>query len=104
MAVKLWSTRTPGTAQLQRDLMVMNNKKKVGRSHTHRNNYHNFTNLNVQLEVIKMLMVVVALFTLAWLPLQVYGRNQKSLIIEFDRLKLILLSGVLEQMVPGIKW
>ena len=53
-----------------------------------------------------MLMVVVALFTLAWLPLQVYGRNQKSLIIEFDRLKLIhfLLSGVLEQMVPGIKW
>ena len=37
MAVKLWSTRTPGTAQLQRDLMVMNNKKKVGRSHTQRN-------------------------------------------------------------------
>ena len=32
MAVKLWSTRTPGTAQLQRDLMVMNNKKKVGQS------------------------------------------------------------------------
>ena len=41
MAVKLWSTRTPGTAQLQRDLMVMNNKKKVGLSHTHRNNYNN---------------------------------------------------------------
>ena len=35
MAVKLWSTRTPGTAQLERDLMVMNNKKKVGLSHTH---------------------------------------------------------------------
>ena len=49
-----------------------------------------------------MLMVVVALFTLAWLPLQVYGRSQKS-----DLVKLILhfsCSGVLEQMVPGIKW
>ena len=62
MAVTLWSTKTPGTAQLQRDTVVMNNKKKV----------------------IKMLMVVVALFALAWLPLQVYG--------------------VLEQMQPQIKW
>ena len=35
-------------------------------------------------QVIKMLMVVVALFALAWLPLQVYG--------------------VLEQMLPQIKW
>jgi len=50
MAVALWSARTPGAAQLERDIAVMNNKKKV----------------------IKMLMVVVALFTLAWLPLQVY--------------------------------
>ena len=56
MAVTLWSIQTPGTAQLERDINVMNNKKKV----------------------IKMLMVVVALFTLAWLPLQVYGRSQRS--------------------------
>jgi len=50
MAITLWSTKTPGTAQKDRDVAVMNNKKKV----------------------IKMLMLVVALFTLAWLPLQVY--------------------------------
>jgi len=50
MAITLWSTKTPGAAQQDRDLAVMNNKKKV----------------------IKMLMVVVALFTLAWLPLQLY--------------------------------
>jgi len=50
MAVALWSSKTPGAAQLERDIVVMNNKKKV----------------------IKMLMLVVALFTLAWLPLQVY--------------------------------
>ena len=60
MAVTLWSIQTPGTAQLERDINVMNNKKKV----------------------IKMLMVVVALFTLAWLPLQLYD--------------------VLNQMVPQI--
>jgi len=50
MAVALWSSKTPGAAQLERDIAVMNNKKKV----------------------IKMLMLVVALFTLAWLPLQIY--------------------------------
>eukprot|EP00090_Calanus_glacialis_P004086 TRINITY_DN13026_c0_g1_i2.p1 TRINITY_DN13026_c0_g1~~TRINITY_DN13026_c0_g1_i2.p1 ORF type:complete len:331 (-),score=67.07 TRINITY_DN13026_c0_g1_i2:210-1202(-) len=50
MAVALWSSKTPGAAMLERDIAVMNNKKKV----------------------IKMLMTVVALFTLAWLPLQVY--------------------------------
>jgi len=50
MAVALWSSRTPGAAQLDRDRQLMNNKKKV----------------------IKMLMMVVALFTLAWLPLQLY--------------------------------
>jgi len=50
MAVCLWSARTPGAAQLDRDRQVVNNKKKV----------------------IKMLMMVVALFTLAWLPLQLY--------------------------------
>ena len=29
MAVTLWSIQTPGTAQLERDINVMNNKKKV---------------------------------------------------------------------------
>lgn len=29
MAITLWSTKTPGTAQLERDIAVMNNKKKV---------------------------------------------------------------------------
>jgi len=50
MAITLWSVKTPGVAQYERDQAVMNNKRKV----------------------IKMLMVVVALFTLAWFPLQLY--------------------------------
>ena len=29
MAVALWSSKTPGAAQLERDIAVMNNKKKV---------------------------------------------------------------------------
>jgi hypothetical protein len=29
MAVALWSAKTPGAAQLERDIAVMNNKKKV---------------------------------------------------------------------------
>ena len=29
MAITLWSTKTPGAAQQDRDLAVMNNKKKV---------------------------------------------------------------------------
>ena len=29
MAVTLWSRKTPGVAQLERDINVMNNKKKV---------------------------------------------------------------------------
>ena len=29
MAITLWSTKTPGAAQLERDIAVMNNKKKV---------------------------------------------------------------------------
>ena len=29
MAVALWSSRTPGAAQLDRDRQMMNNKKKV---------------------------------------------------------------------------
>ena len=31
MAAKLWRSKTPGAAQRERDLAVMNNKKKVGR-------------------------------------------------------------------------
>ena len=30
MAKTLWSSKTPGAAQLERDIAVMNNKKKVG--------------------------------------------------------------------------
>ncbi|XP_023342701.1 tachykinin-like peptides receptor 99D [Eurytemora carolleeae] len=51
MAVVLWGSRTPGTAQIERDRAVTNNKKKV----------------------IKMLMVVVLMFSLAWLPLHIYN-------------------------------
>ena len=29
MAITLWSRKTPGAAQLERDIAVMNNKKKV---------------------------------------------------------------------------
>ena len=55
MAITLWSSRTPGAADLERDKVLMNNKKKV----------------------IKMLMTVVALFTLAWMPLQLYDVLQQ---------------------------
>ena len=47
MAVKLWSTTTPGTAQLQRDLMVMNNKKKVGQY-----TYYSSLTLHLSIEVL----------------------------------------------------
>ena len=77
MAVTLWSIQTPGTAQLERDINVMNNKKKVVITPCPR------ILVSIMLfQVIKMLMVVVALFTLAWLPLQLYD--------------------VLNQMVPEI--
>lgn len=51
MAVVLWGSKTPGERERDRDRAVSNNKKKV----------------------IKMLMVVVVMFTLAWLPLQLYN-------------------------------
>lgn len=77
MAVTLWSIQTPGTAQLERDINVMNNKKKVVTTPCP------WILVSIMLfQVIKMLMVVVALFTLAWLPLQLYD--------------------VLNQMVPEI--
>ncbi|XP_072940343.1 substance-K receptor-like [Epargyreus clarus] len=50
MAMKLWGARAPGNAQETRDANHMKNKKKV----------------------IKMLVLVVALFALCWLPLQSY--------------------------------
>ena len=79
MAVTLWSIQTPGTAQLERDINVMNNKKKVSQCLWKSLRSCNAFCLR---QVIKMLMVVVALFTLAWLPLQLYD--------------------VLNQMVPEI--
>ncbi|CAG5040172.1 unnamed protein product [Parnassius apollo] len=50
MAMKLWGARAPGNAQEIRDANQMKNKKRV----------------------IKMLVLVVALFALCWLPLQSY--------------------------------
>ncbi|KAJ2947015.1 hypothetical protein O0L34_g16359 [Tuta absoluta] len=50
MAMKLWGARAPGNAQELRDANHMKNKKKV----------------------IKMLVLVVALFAICWLPLQSY--------------------------------
>lgn len=51
MAVKLWGSKTPGNAQDARDLNMLKNKKKV----------------------IKMLVIVVVLFCVAWFPLQMYN-------------------------------
>uniref|UniRef100_A0A8D9ENJ9 Tachykinin-like peptides receptor 99D n=2 Tax=Cacopsylla melanoneura TaxID=428564 RepID=A0A8D9ENJ9_9HEMI len=51
MALRLWGSKAPGNAQDSRDATLMKNKKKV----------------------IKMLVIVVALFVLCWLPLQTYN-------------------------------
>lgn len=51
MAVKLWGSKTPGNAQDVRDFNLLKNKKKV----------------------IKMLVIVVVLFCVAWFPLQMYN-------------------------------
>ncbi|XP_070544097.1 prolactin-releasing peptide receptor-like [Ptychodera flava] len=48
---KLWGRKPPGNPDRQRDKMYYNNKKKV----------------------IKMLIVVVLIFTVCWLPLQVFN-------------------------------
>ncbi|XP_015606120.1 RYamide receptor [Cephus cinctus] len=56
MALKLWGSRAPGNAQDSRDANLMKNKKKV----------------------IKMLVIVVALFAICWLPLQTYNVLQYS--------------------------
>ncbi|XP_026474921.1 tachykinin-like peptides receptor 99D [Ctenocephalides felis] len=54
MSLKLWGSRAPGNAQTLRDASLTRNKKKV----------------------IKMLVIVVALFALCWLPLQTYNLLQ----------------------------
>ncbi|KAG7208497.1 hypothetical protein KM043_014721 [Ampulex compressa] len=51
MAFKLWGSKAPGNAEGSRDANLMKNKKKV----------------------IKMLVIVVALFAICWLPLQTYN-------------------------------
>ncbi|XP_076163468.1 RYamide receptor [Ptiloglossa arizonensis] len=51
MALKLWGNRAPGNAEDSRDATLMKNK----------------------LRVIKMLIIVVALFAICWLPLQTYN-------------------------------
>ncbi|KAJ1528496.1 hypothetical protein ONE63_006903 [Megalurothrips usitatus] len=51
MAHRLWGSRAPGNAEDSRDATLLKNKKKV----------------------IKMLVIVVALFALCWLPLQTYN-------------------------------
>uniref|UniRef100_A0A182PIA3 G-protein coupled receptors family 1 profile domain-containing protein n=1 Tax=Anopheles epiroticus TaxID=199890 RepID=A0A182PIA3_9DIPT len=51
MALRLWGSKTPGNAQDSRDITMLKNKKKV----------------------IKMLIIVVALFGVCWFPLQLYN-------------------------------
>ncbi|XP_062555944.1 substance-K receptor-like [Armigeres subalbatus] len=51
MALRLWGSKTPGNAQDTRDMTMLKNKKKV----------------------IKMLIIVVALFGICWFPLQLYN-------------------------------
>ncbi|XP_066593738.1 RYamide receptor-like isoform X2 [Prorops nasuta] len=51
MALRLWGSKAPGNAEDSRDANLMKNKKKV----------------------IKMLVIVVALFAICWLPLQTYN-------------------------------
>lgn len=51
MAVKLWGSKTPGNAQDVRDINLLKKKKNV----------------------IKMLVIVVVSFCVAWFPLQMYN-------------------------------
>ncbi|GLH03054.1 Tachykinin-like peptides receptor 99D [Gryllus bimaculatus] len=57
MALRLWGSRAPGNAQGSRDAALMRNKKRV----------------------IKMLVIVVAMFAFCWLPLQTYNVLQNVL-------------------------
>lgn len=71
MAVKLWGSKTPGNAQDVRDLNLLKNKKKV----------------------IKMLVIVVVLFCVAWFPLQLYNVLQVTWpeINEYQHINIIWL-------------
>lgn len=71
MAVKLWGSKTPGNAQDVRDLNLLKNKKKV----------------------IKMLVIVVVLFCVAWFPLQMYNVLQVTWpeINEYQHINIIWL-------------
>ncbi|XP_065209813.1 tachykinin-like peptides receptor 99D [Planococcus citri] len=62
----LWGNTTPGNAQSDRDANLMRNKKRV----------------------IKMLVIVVALFALCWLPLQTYNILQ-GVLSEINEYKYI---------------
>ncbi|XP_013776720.2 tachykinin-like peptides receptor 99D [Limulus polyphemus] len=55
MSIRLRQNQTPGNAQGQRDENILRNRKKV----------------------IKMLFIVVALFTICWLPFQTYNILQE---------------------------
>lgn len=72
MAVKLWGSKTPGNAQDVRDFNMLKNKKKV----------------------IKMLVIVVVLFCVAWFPLQLYNILQVTWpeINEYPHINIIWLS------------
>lgn len=79
MAVKLWGSKTPGNAQDTRDLNLLKNKKKV----------------------IKMLVIVVVLFCVAWFPLQLYNVLQVN--INVDLLSFLLHSRTDKTNVEGEK-
>ncbi|CRK91705.1 CLUMA_CG005351, isoform A [Clunio marinus] len=71
MAIKLWGSKTPGNAQDVRDFNLLKNKKKV----------------------IKMLVIVVVLFCVAWFPLQMYNILQVTYpeINEYRHINIIWL-------------
>jgi leucokinin receptor len=71
MAIKLWWNTPPGNAQDSRDINLLKNKKKV----------------------IKMLVIVVILFCLAWFPLQTYNILQVTwpAINEYQHINIIYL-------------
>ncbi|XP_077294145.1 RYamide receptor-like [Arctopsyche grandis] len=72
LATTLWGSRVPGNAQESRDANVIQNKKKV----------------------IKMLVIVVAIFIICWLPLQFYNILQMFLpqINNFKYINLIFFA------------
>ncbi|XP_059088190.1 RYamide receptor-like [Tigriopus californicus] len=57
ISYRLWGTKTPGTAQDERDHNILQNKKKV----------------------IKMLVVVVSIFAFCWMPWQIYATTMLTI-------------------------